>query len=150
MVGYDERSTKKSGLDICTVATKFVTTGSSPDFILVAHETVYNPSSQVSLISEFQVRKHGCVVDSVSKSHCVSIQGDKGTQMFYPHDDLPIQLKLMKGLMGFTICEPNQTDLDQLEHVDITSDTIWQPHLSMDDDIRPNSSLPTYFRVKYW
>ena len=63
LVGYDERSTKKSGLDICTVATKIITHGSLPDFILVAHETVYNPGSQVSLISEFQVREHGCVVD---------------------------------------------------------------------------------------
>jgi len=84
LVGYDARSTKKSGLDICTVATKIVTPNSSPNFILVAHETVYNPGSHVSLISEFQVREHGCVVDSVSRSHRISIHGDKGTQMFYP------------------------------------------------------------------
>ena len=134
LVGYDERSTKKSGLDICTLATKIITPEGFPDYLLIANETVYNPGSQVSLISEFQVREHGCIVDSVSRSHRVSIKGDKGTQTFYPRDDLIISLKLMKGLMGFHIVEPTSEDITTLTHVIITGDNLWQPQSYIDDD----------------
>ena len=134
LVGYDDCSTKKTGLDICTIATKFVTAAGCPDLILVANETVYNPDSSVSLVSEYQVRDYGCVVDSISKNHRASISGYKGTQSFYPRDDFPIPLKLMKGLMGCHICEPSKEDLTQLEQIIITVDSPWRPWLYSDDN----------------
>ena len=132
---------EKIGLDICTVATKIITQEDLPDYLLVAHEAGYNPGSQVSLISEFQVREHGCVVDSVSRHHWTSTDGKKGTQMFYPRDDFPIPLKLMKGLMGFNITEPTAEDITTLQHITITNDATWLPQTYVDDDLA--ISFPT-------
>jgi len=94
---------------------------------------IYNPGSKVSLISEYQVRSHGCIVDSVAKGHRMSLNGEKGTQTFYPRDDYPIPLTLMKGLMGFRISEPTDKELETLEHIVITSDTLWTPQKYVDD-----------------
>ena len=58
------------------------------------------------------------------QSHRATITGTKGTQTFYPKDDLPIHLKLMKGLMGFYISEPTAEDITTLTHVAITDDNL--------------------------
>ena len=133
LVGYDERSTKKSNLDICTLMTKVQPDPNKPAMILVAHEMVYNPGSNTTLISEFQVRNHGCVLDSVSKSHRLSLEGKYGTQTFYPRDDISVPLHLKKGLMGFYITAPTQEEVDTLEHITITSDNVWNPYTHTDD-----------------
>ena len=121
LVGFDERYAKKKDLDVCTLATKVQTSPNKPPVILIAHEAIYNPGSTTSLISEFQVREHGCVVDSVSIEHRISRNGTKGTQTFYAHDDVPIPLKEVKGLMCFPICEPTDKEMNELEHIVITS-----------------------------
>ena len=133
LVGYDERTTKKSNLDICTLMTKVQPNPHKPAMILVAHEIVYNPGSNTTLISEFQVRNHGCILDSVSKSHRLSLEGKNGTQTFYPRDDIAIPLHLKKGLMGFYITAPTQEDIESLEHITITLDHVWNPYTHTDD-----------------
>ena len=135
LVGYDERSTKKSNLDICTLATRVQSHPEKPPIILVAHEMVYNPGSNTTLISEYQVRNNGCVIDSVSKKHRKSLSGDKGTQTFYPRDDYPVPFTLKRGLMGFQIQEPTQEEIDSLEHIVITTDHPWNPSTHSDDAI---------------
>ena len=134
LVGYDERSTKKAGLDIFTLATKVQPFPDKPGIILVASEMVYNPGSNTTLISEYQVRNHGCVIDSVAKHHKKSVQGDKGTQTFYPKDDYPIPFVLKKGLMSFQLAEPTEEEMELLEHIQITSDAPWNPSTHADDD----------------
>ena len=52
--------------------------------------------------------------------------------MFYPRDNLPIPLRLMKGLMGFQISEPTAEELTTLDHIPITNDAVWQPQSSID------------------
>ena len=52
LVGYDDRHTKKSGLDICTLLTKVKPATNEEPILLVAHEMIYNPGSSTSLISE--------------------------------------------------------------------------------------------------
>ena len=134
LVGYDERNTKKDNLDICTLLTKVQPDLNKPAVILVAHEMVYNLGSSTTLISEFQVRNHGCIMDSVSKSHRLSLEGNHGTQTFYPRDDLAIPLHLKKGLMGFHISAPTKEEIDSLEHITITSDNVWNPYTHTDDN----------------
>ena len=87
LVGYDDRHTKKSGLDICTLATKVKPSTGDDPIILVANEMIYNLGSYTSFISEYQVREHGCVVDSTSRKHRRTTNGDMGTQTFYTADD---------------------------------------------------------------
>ena len=121
-------------MDICTLITKVQPNPGHPGYILVAHESVYNPGNPISLLSEFQVRNHGCVIDSVSKHHHLNTSGEKGTQTFYPKDDVQIPLELMKGLMGFIISEPSHEDETNLPHITITSDHPWHPKHIADDD----------------
>ena len=135
LVGYDDRHTKKDGLDICTLVTRYQQNSNSKPMLLVAHEMIYNPGSCISLLSEFQLREHSCVIDSVSRRHRKNVKGDLGTQSFYPRDDLEIPLKVMKGLLGFYIQEPTQEELDTLDRVKITSDQSWHPREFQDNDM---------------
>ena len=45
LVGYDDRHTKKSGLDICALATKVKPNPDEASILLVALEMIYNPGS---------------------------------------------------------------------------------------------------------
>ena len=74
LVGFDSHYARKKGLPIVTADT-VVKTQDGTEIILRAHETVYNEGSPTTLISEFQVRSHGLVIDSVHKEHAASIDG---------------------------------------------------------------------------
>ena len=90
LVGYDDRHTKKSGLDICTLATKVRPNSDEAPILLVAHEMIYNPGSSTSLISEYQVREHGCVVDSISHKHRCSTKGEWEHRHFTQQMTVPL------------------------------------------------------------
>lgn len=50
-----------------------------------AYECVLNPDTNVSLLSEFQLRDAGCAIDSVTLTHRTSFDHDSyGTQSFQP------------------------------------------------------------------
>ena len=57
-----------------------------------------------------------------------------GTQTFYAADDCPIELKVMRGLLGFHIQEPTNEDLKTLKRIEITSNKPWIPKEHIDDD----------------
>jgi hypothetical protein len=73
------------------------------------------------LISEFQVRTHGLVLDSVHKDHNAGIDGRKGSQAFHLTDDKVIPLVMKGGLMTFENREPTQADYDHLDVHEITA-----------------------------
>ena len=64
---------------------------------------------------------------SVSKKHQRLLSGEKGTQTFYASDDCPIELTVMRGLLGFYIQEPTEEELGTLRRIEITSDKPWKP-----------------------
>ena len=68
LVGFDSNYARKKGLPIVTADT-VVRLKNGSEVIIRAHETVYNEGSPTTLISEFQVRTHGLVLDSVHKEH---------------------------------------------------------------------------------
>ena len=49
--------------------------------LLKVHEAPYNPQSPITLLSEYQIREYGLVVDSVARKH-KSAHGMSGTQSF--------------------------------------------------------------------
>ena len=68
VIGFDSESARKSGLPIVAAITKVQTTDGT-EIILRAKHLVYNGSSPHTLLSTFQMRETGAIVDDVSKRH---------------------------------------------------------------------------------
>jgi hypothetical protein len=132
LVGFDSNFARKKGLPIVTADT-VVLTEKKKEVIIRAHETVYNEGSPTTLISEFQVRSHGLVIDSVHKEHVASIDGRKGTQSFYLSEDDAIPLVMKGGLMTFENREPSTEDYERLDVIEITGSNRWRPRHFYDD-----------------
>jgi hypothetical protein len=114
LVGFDSNYAQMKGLPIVT-ADIVVQLQDSSEVIIRAHETVYNEGSPTTLISEFQVRTHGLVLDSVHKEHTASIDGRKGTQSFFLTEEKMIPL-IMKGrLMTFEHRKPSEWKYGSLQ-----------------------------------
>jgi hypothetical protein len=76
------------------------------------------------LLSEFQLRTPGCIIDSTSQLQS-GIDGKPGTQQMTTPDDYDgtlhtILLSLSDAYMTFTISLPTTDDLANLPIVDIT------------------------------
>ena len=85
LVGFD-KAAKKKGLPIVAGAIK-VTLDDCSEVILKVHQGVYNEGSRTTLISEFQVRDHGLIIDSISAKHRTDSDGRRGTQSFWVTKD---------------------------------------------------------------
>ena len=68
LVGYDPGKTRSKRLQIGTALIKVKSREGVP-CLLRAHESVFNPDCEISLLSEYQVQEYGKVVDSVAKKH---------------------------------------------------------------------------------
>jgi hypothetical protein len=96
LVGYDEHSTKKRHLKIVS-ADSIVTTNDDERVILRVHEAVSNPGSAMTLLSEYQMRENGIIVDSVAKTHKKDADGTFGTQSITIDDHTTIPLIVRGG-----------------------------------------------------
>ena len=67
--------------------------------LLQLHEAVYYQNSDITLLSEYQVRKYGIVIDSVANKHLITY-GRRGTQTFYASEHVKCPLIDRGGLMG--------------------------------------------------
>jgi hypothetical protein len=91
LVGFD-KAAKKKGLPIVAGAIK-VKLDDGSEVILKVHQGVYNEGSRTTLISEFQVRDHGLILDLISAKHMTGINGSRGTQSFWVTPDQRLPLK---------------------------------------------------------
>ena len=71
LVGYDPENTKSARIPIVTADIKAKAHNGIP-VILRIHETPYNEHSPITLLSEYQIREHGLVIDSVAAKHKAS------------------------------------------------------------------------------
>lgn len=79
--GHDPETTRSPKLPIVTALIKTLTKKNMP-ILLQVHEAVYNKNSTITLLSEYQLREHGVVIDSVARKH-LSTGGTYGTQTLY-------------------------------------------------------------------
>jgi hypothetical protein len=131
IVGFDEFVAWKAGLPIVTGITKVELPHQQGFILLWSHESVYNKGSCTTLLSEFQLRNHGCIVDNTFKGHC-GAESKAGTQRIVTPDDdgkssFVIPLRLLSALMTFKISLPTDHNLETLPMVDITSPSLWVP-----------------------
>jgi hypothetical protein len=82
LIGYDPRMTRKEKVPIVSayIKAKSSSIGNHP-VLLKVNEAPYNPQSPITLLSEYQIREHGLIIDSVAKKH-KSAHDKFGTQCF--------------------------------------------------------------------
>jgi hypothetical protein len=94
--------------------------------LLVIHEAIYNGTSNTSLLSEFQLREHGILIDSICNRH-------EGTQKLTItdsnyHDDITIPLELAGCMVHFIHRFPTKGEIMPLQQYCLTQgDTPWNP-----------------------
>jgi hypothetical protein len=92
------------------------------------HEDVYNQGSPTTLLSEFQLQEHDCIVDSISTKHPTSVPDRNGGQCFLPRPQhVYISFIINGGLMTFRHRLPTEQELASLTPFDITADSNWDP-----------------------
>ena len=102
--------------------------------ILHAEHMVWNPTSSHSLMSSYQMREVGIIVDDVSQSHDIDTEGNKGTQTItFKSQGYEIGLVVKGALMTFEMMDP-PTDADIAKYPVVKiSDPNWNPDKHHDD-----------------
>ena len=118
LVGYDPKTTRTEKVPIVTALLKVKTHTGIP-VLLQVHEAPYMNHSPITLLSEYQIREYGLVIDSVAKKH-MSSHGHKGTQRFEIRGDLHIDFEDRGGLMGFELLPIEPGDEDKFEIITIS------------------------------
>jgi hypothetical protein len=125
VIGFDHEAAVKKNLPIASSITA-VDLPNGQSILLVIHEAIHNDTSNHSLLSEFQLREHGILIDSTCHRH-------GGTQRLTinddnQHDDVTISLELAGCKVHFKHCLPTKEDMTSLQQYFLTQgDTPWNP-----------------------
>ena len=154
LIGYDPATTKTEKVPIVTALIKCTSSseGGYP-ILLKVHEAPYNAGSPITLLSEYQIREYGLIIDSVATKHRTGIN-TTGTQRFQVNPHVHINFEDRGGLMGFRILPIETQDQDLYDVITITSPEKWRPHRfaqtspqpyyydSTDQDTQEDTSYP--------
>ena len=94
--------------------------------LLKVNEAPDTPDSPITLLSEYQIREYGLVIDSVAKKH-LSSHGQYGTQHFQVNPWVHMNFEDRGGLMGFEILPLEPGDEERYDIITITSPETWTP-----------------------
>jgi hypothetical protein len=101
--------------------------------VLQVHEAPCMQDSNVTLLSECQVRENGLIIDSVSKRHKTG-PDTFGTQHMTVSEHIHVPFIDRGGLLGCEILPWEIGDEDVCDVFDITRDTPWKPRRFCDDE----------------
>ncbi|MCP4500508.1 MAG: hypothetical protein GY822_11165, partial [Deltaproteobacteria bacterium] len=132
LVGFDKDSARKSNLPIVSAITK-ATTDSGKTVILRAPHMVYNKDSPHTLLSEYEMRETGLIVDTVAKHHLADTDGNYGTQSIIFDDGEIISLSKKATLMTFAAEQPTMEEYETHPIYDIGI-LDWCPQDHYDDN----------------
>ena len=135
ITGFHPDFAKRNG---CLIGT-FYTVAKDEDgreVILIYHEGVQNKDCQNSLLSEFQMREYGTIVDSTSKKH-MAMNGEPGKQCMIviveeedegaEENTAIIPFQNFACLMSFECREPTDDEIRDLPKYVLTSPAVWEP-----------------------
>jgi hypothetical protein len=100
LVGYDPSTTRTDKVPIVTALIKAKSNVNSMPILLKVNEAPYNPLSPITLLSEYQIREYGMIIDSVAKKH-QSSPDKHGTQRFNVNAFVHINFEDRGGTHGF-------------------------------------------------
>jgi hypothetical protein len=72
----------------------------------------YLKDCPVTLLSEYQIREFGLVIDSCSKKHRLTMDSRYGSQSFYVSEDIHVCFEDRGGLMGIQLLDFELGDED--------------------------------------
>ena len=130
LVGYDPQTTRSPNLPIVTALIKTLSAQNVPVLLRIC-EAVFNKNSYSTLLSEYQLRDHGIIVDSVATKH-LTMNGKGGTQTLYASSLVKCPLIDRGGLMGLKLYPIDEGDEDRYEIITITSSNPWKPRRCQD------------------
>ena len=108
LVGYDPEHTRSNRIPIVSAYVKIRAHNGIPVFLRV-NEAVYNKDSPITLLSEYQIRDHGYVIDSVATKH-LRAKGEYGTQRLTLSNHVHVPFEDRGGIMGFEILPIDESD----------------------------------------
>ena len=112
VTGFDEDSAKKFGLPIIGAVIK-ATNEDGTTLMLCAKHLIYNASSPHTLLSCYQMRELGIIVDDVSKCHLKDSTTNGTHSITFPNHGQIINLVTRGALSTFTVSKPT---LDEYLH----------------------------------
>ena len=129
LVGYDPKHTRSKRIPILTAYLKVKAHNGIP-ILLKINEAVYNEGSPVTLLSEYQIREFGFVIDSVAQKH-LKAPGQQGLQRFILNDVVHIPFDDRGGIMGFEILPIADGEIDEIDPIfdvfEVTGPKKWIP-----------------------
>ena len=92
-------------------------------YLLIINEGIYNETANHSLLSEFQLREFGVIIDSVCQRHGgMKIVNDNN------HDEVIVPLDLAGCMVHFKHRLPTKEEFTSLKQFCLTQgDTVWNP-----------------------
>ena len=132
LVGYNHNQTRSGKVPIVTAYIKVMSQMNTP-VVLRVHEAPYIQDSCVTLISEYQCRENGIIIDSVSKRH-ETAYGTFGTQRMILSDHVYVPFFDRGGVLGYEILPWKEGDEYVYDVYNITRDTPWKPHQFCDGE----------------
>ena len=127
LIGYDDKNTRSGRVPIVSAYIKTVT-DKGEYVLLLIHEAASLAHSSITLLSEFQLRQYGLIIDSVSKTHVLSKNPPLlGTQRIYLPNGMEIDLNNRGGIMAIPQFTYQPGDNEILKIIEITSKERWIP-----------------------
>jgi len=125
VVGFDHETAIKKNLPIVSAITT-VDLPNGESILLIINEGIYNETANHSLLSEFQLREFGVIIDSVCQRH-------GGTQQMKivndnNHDEVIVPLDLAGCMVHFKHRLPTKEEFTSLKQFCLTQgETAWNP-----------------------
>ena len=100
LVGYDPVTTRTDKVPIVTALIKVKSSSAKQlPILLKVHEAPFNQNSPITLLSEYQIREYGLIIDSVARKHRSSLD-TKGKQRFQVNDCVHVAFEDRGGTDG--------------------------------------------------
>ena len=128
LVGYDPETTQSARVPIVSAYLK--TKDNAGNYILLlVHEAPYLAHSPTNLLSEYQIREYGLVIDSCSLNHVISSNPRlTGKQRFEITTDTHVRMEDRGAIMGIPIYHYEDGDDELYPIHEITSKATWIPY----------------------
>ena len=118
VIGFDHKSNKKLGLPIVTAVTKNVNNEGETIFLRAKH-LIYNASSHHTLLSTYQMRELGIIVDDIPKRHLRDTSTYGTHSITFPKSRHVIPLSTKSAIPSFTVTKPTLSEYIEAEEEDI-------------------------------
>ena len=146
VIGFDRRDAQKLGLAIVIAVSK-TTTQTGEERFLHADHLISNPTCPQTLMSSYELREAGLIVDDVSKRHMKSLTERGTSSIMAPNGDV-IPLRTMGALPTFHLVKPTME-----EWLNATEEKIiniackdWNPQAHHEDNLKTMPPINNVFK----